>query len=79
MNGLDLLIKLDTLPTGFILVMITMVCISSGLLFLFIKKQWLFVRENNVSGLVHHQKTSEQKSDTINKNSHLSYHVWKSG
>jgi len=56
-----------------------MACVGGDLLFFFIKKQWLFVRENNVSELVHHQKTSEQNSDTNNKNSHISYHVWKNG
>jgi magnesium transporter len=44
MNGLNLN-KLDTLPTGFILVMITMVCVCGSLSVFFIKKQWMFVRE----------------------------------
>lgn len=78
MNGLDLN-KFDTLPTGFILVIIIMACVGGGLLFFFIKKQWIFVREQNGSERVRPQKTSEHKSHTNNKDSHISYHVWKSG
>jgi magnesium transporter len=44
MNGVDLN-NLETIPGGFVLVMITMAAIGLGLLFFFIKKQWLLVRE----------------------------------
>ena len=46
MNGLDLN-KLNILPVGFIFVIVTMVCIGVGLLFFFVKKQWIFARECN--------------------------------
>ena len=46
MNGLDLN-KLNILPVGFIFVIVTMVCIGVGLLFFFVKKQWIFARERN--------------------------------
>ena len=78
MNGLDLH-KLDALPTGFILVIIMMVCVGGGLLFFFIKKQWLLVREKNVSEQTQHAKTSEHKNHNDRKDSHISYRVWKSG
>jgi len=76
-NGLDLN-KLDNLPTGFILVIIMMVCVGIGLLVFFIKKQWLFVREKNGNQREHHQKTSEHRNHN-NNDSHITYRVWKSG
>ena len=76
--GLDLK-KLDTLPTGFVLVIIMMACAEGGLFFFFIKKQWIFVREQNGSEQENHQKSSEQRRHTNNKNSNVSHHVWKSG
>jgi magnesium transporter len=48
MNGLDLN-NLGELPSGFLIVVITMVCIGIGLLILFIKKQWIFVKGPNGS------------------------------
>jgi CorA-like Mg2+ transporter protein len=46
MNGIDLN-KLETLPEGFILIIIIMASIGIGSLIFFIKKQWLGVRSRN--------------------------------
>ena len=74
MNGLDLN-KIDALPAGFILVIVTMVCVGVGLMFLFIKKQWIFVREQNESK-EHYRETSQPKKHTNNdKNGHITYRV----
>ena len=78
MNGLDLN-NLGELPAGFLIVVISMAGTGIGLLVFFIKKQWIFVREQNGSEGVHHERTSEHKNDTNNKDSHISYRVWKSG
>jgi len=77
MNGLDLN-NLDELPSGFIIIVISMVCIGIGLLVFFIKKQWIFVREQNGSERVHNEKTSDHKNHS-HKDSHISYRVWNSG
>ena len=77
MNGLDLN-NLAELPAGFLIVIISMVCIGIGLLVFFIKKQWIFVREQNGKEREHHQKTSEHRNHN-NNNSHITYRVWKSG
>ena len=81
MNGLDLN-NLGELPSGFLIVVISMICIGIGLLVFFIKKRWLFVREQNGNEREHHQKTSEPNKHTNNnsnnkKNSHITYRVWK--
>jgi magnesium transporter len=76
MNGLDLN-KLDTLPIGFISVIVMMAVVAVGLLAFFIKKQWIFVREQNGIERVHRERTSEHKNHS-NSNSHVSYRVWKS-
>ena len=60
MNGLDLN-NLGELPAGFLIVVISMVCIGIGLLVFFIKKQWIFAREQNGSERAHHERTSEHK------------------
>ena len=78
MNGLDLN-NLGELPAGFLIVVISMVCIGIGLLVFFIKKQWIFAREQNGSERAHHERTSEHKNHTNNKDSHINYRVWKSG
>ena len=78
MNGLNLN-NLAELPAGFLIVVISMVCIGIGLLVFFIKKQWLFVREQNGNELEHHQKTIEHRNHNNNKSSHITYRVWKSG
>jgi hypothetical protein len=77
MNGVDIN-KIDTLPSGFLSVIVMMAVVGVGLL-VFIKKQWLLVQEKNGNDGVHHQKTGEQNNHTNNKNSHISYQVWKSG
>jgi len=78
MNGLDLN-NLDELPSGFVIIFISMVSIGIGLLVFFIKKQWIFVREQNGSKRGSHERTSEHKNQTNNKDSHISYRVWKTG
>jgi magnesium transporter len=78
MNGLDLN-KLDSLPAGFVSVIIIMAIVGVGLLIFFVQKQWIFVREKNVSERENHLKTSEGEKHANNKDSHVSYHVWKSG
>ena len=78
MNGLDLN-NLDELPAGFIIVFISMVCIGIGLLVFFIKKRWIFVREQNGSERVHQEGTSEHKNHKNSNDSHISYRVRKSG
>jgi hypothetical protein len=78
MNGLDLN-NLGELPAGFLIVVISMVFIGIGLLVFFIKKEWIFVREQNGSERAYHERTSEPKNHTKNKDSHISYQVWKSG
>ena len=60
MNGLDLN-NLAELPAGFLIVVISMVCIGIGLLVFFIKKQWIFAREQNGSERARHERTSELK------------------
>jgi hypothetical protein len=76
MNGLDLN-NLGELPAGFLIVVISMVAIGIGLLAFFIKKQWIFARQQNGSEGVHHERTSEHKNHSNNKDNHISYRVWK--
>ena len=78
MNGLDLN-NLDELPSGFVIIFISMVSIGIGLLVFFIKKQWIFVREQNGSKRGSHERKSEHKNQTNNKDSRISYGVWKTG
>jgi magnesium transporter len=78
MNGLDLN-NLGELPAGFLIVVVSMVCIGIGLLVFFIKKQWIFAREQNGSERVHNERTSGHKNHTSNKDSHINYRVWKNG
>lgn len=68
MNGLDLN-KLDSLPAGFVIIIVMMACVGGALLFFFIKKQWLFVREKNVTEAVHHHDASGHKNRSKNKDS----------
>jgi len=74
MNGLDLN-NLGELPAGFLIVVISMACIGIGLFVFFIKKQWIFAREQNGSERAHHKKTNEHKNHTNNTDSHISYRV----
>ena len=78
MNGLDLN-NLGELPAGFLIVVISMACTGIGLLVFFIKKQWIFAREQNGSERARHERTSEHKNHTNNKDGHISYRVWKRG
>ena len=78
MNGLDLN-NLGELPAGFLIVVISMAGIGIGLLVFFIKKQWIFVREQNGNERVHHERTSEHKNHSSKTDGHISYRVWKSG
>ena len=55
------------------MVVISMVCIGIGLLVFFIKKQWIFVREQNESERVRHEIISQHKNHTNNKDSHIRY------
>lgn len=48
MNGLDLN-EIEAMPAGFIVVIITMICVGGGLLALFIRKKWLLARETKIS------------------------------
>lgn len=56
MNGTDLS-NLESISTGFLIVIIIMVCIAIGLL-IFIKRQWILVREEYVSN---HRDTDQHK------------------
>ena len=47
MNGLDLN-DLSSLPSGFTIVMISMIIITGALIYLFIKKKWIKIRGNKV-------------------------------
>lgn len=74
MNGLDLN-QLDTVPAGFLIVIVMMVCVAGGLLAFFIKKQWLLVREKDSrNGLSIEDRKSPQDS---NDKSHTEYHIFK--
>jgi len=78
MNGLDLN-KLDSLPAGFVLVIIVMAIVGAGLFIFFVQKQWILVREKNASKRQNHLKTSEREKHANNDGSHISYQVWKGG
>lgn len=74
MNGLSL-DKLESFPTGFITVVITMILISGGLIAFFIKKQWLLVREKDKQNGVHsNNNISPIKS---NVKGQIDYHIFK--
>ena len=47
MNGLDLN-KLTALPSGFIIVVVSMIIITGAIFYLFSKKKWILVRTNKV-------------------------------
>jgi magnesium transporter len=78
MNGIDL-DRLDSSPTGFVLVMIMMACVAIGLLVFFVKKKWLWVRDNNDGESIHQQNAREQKNRPDNQNGHIRYHILKKG
>jgi hypothetical protein len=77
MNGIDIN-NFETLPEGFLLVMVLMAAVGIGLLVFFIKKQWLWVRNKNNEGeSVHEVNVREQKNRDQDKKSHISYTVFK--
>ena len=78
MNGVDLT-NLETIPGGFVLIMIAMAAIGLGLLFFFIKKQWLFVRETENQNDSHTKDTAVKPSQAKNSQSHAEYHIFKRG
>jgi len=78
MNGIDL-DRLDSSPTGFVLVMIMMACVAIGLLVFFVKKKWLWVRDKNNGESIHQQNVREQKNHSDNQNGHIRYHILKKG
>jgi magnesium transporter len=78
MNGVDLS-NLESVSTGFFIVIMIMVSTAIGLLLFFIKKQWILVRPRAGSETDNLQKTSEQNNRTKNKNSNASSPAWKNG
>jgi magnesium transporter len=61
MNGVDLQ-NLETIPTGFFVVLAIMVVIGIGLLLFFIKKQWLFAKVSNEGRASLYEQAHEQKN-----------------
>lgn len=78
MNGVDLS-NLESVSTGFFIVIIIMVSTAIGLLLFFIKKQWILVRPRAGSETDNHKKTAEQNNYTKKKNSNGSSRVRKNG
>jgi magnesium transporter len=74
MNGIDLN-QLETIPVGFILVIIVMSCIGIGLLVFFIKKQWIFARENQIQ--TESRTENEESPRDRSGKSHVEYHIFK--
>ena len=74
MNGVDLN-QIGEVSSGFILVIITMACVGAGLLFFFIKKQWLLVQDNEMNNGLHREVEKSQKQS--NGKSHVEYHIFK--
>jgi magnesium transporter len=77
MNGVDLG-KLDSVSTGFAIVITLMVSIAVVILLIFIKKQWLLVKRKRPDIQLEQQASDETKKDTKNTGSRISYHVFKS-
>ena len=71
MNGVDLS-NLESVSTGFFIVIMIMVSTAIGLLLFFIKKQWILVRPRAGSETDNRKKTAEQNNHTKNKNSNAS-------
>ena len=74
MNGVDLN-QIGQVSSGFILVIIMMACVGAGLLFFFIKKQWLLVQDNGMNNGLHREVEKSQKQS--NGKSHVEYHIFK--
>jgi magnesium transporter len=73
MNGVDLS-NLESVSTGFFIVIMIMVCTAISLLLFFIKKQWILVRPRAGSETDNHTK-AEQNNHPKNKNSNASSYV----
>ncbi len=74
MNGLDLS-EIEAMPAGFIVVIVTMMCVGGGLLGLFIEKQWLLVRERDKQNGMHSEDNElHRKSNTKGR---ADYHIFK--
>jgi magnesium transporter len=74
MNGIDLN-KISEFPSGFILVIITMVAVGLGLLVYFVKKQWLLVRDKELQDTSH--TNGEKIEHNSNNKNHAEYHIFK--
>jgi magnesium transporter len=74
MNGVDLN-QISVIPSGFLFVIITMFCVGGSLLLLFIKKQWLLVREPKKDDTLHHDK--REKRDNNKGQNCVNYRVFK--
>lgn len=74
MNGTDLN-NIETIPSGFVLVIIVMACIGTGLLVFFVKKQWIFARENQIQ--TEPQAENEKSPKDPRGKSHVEYHIFK--
>jgi magnesium transporter len=70
--------KLDSVSTGFAIVITLMVSIAVVILLIFIKKQWLLVKRKRPDIQLEQQASDETKKDTKNTGSRISYHVFKS-
>ena len=67
MNGVDLS-NLESVSTGFFIVIILMASTAIGLLLFFIKKQWILVGPHAGSEKEIYRKTAEQNTHTKSKN-----------
>ncbi len=54
--------NLESISTGFLIVIIMMACIAIGLLVFFIKKQWILVREKYIGKQMRHRDAGEHKT-----------------
>jgi hypothetical protein len=50
-----------------------MVCIGGGLLFIFVRKQWIWTRESKVPETVHEQNKREKRNGIMQKESLTMY------
>ncbi len=58
MNGTDLS-NLESVSTGFLIIIIVMACIAIGLFIFFVKKQWILVREEYADKQISHREVTE--------------------
>jgi magnesium transporter len=76
MNGIDLN-EIQVVPEGFIVVIITMICVGGGLLAYFIKKQWLLIRERDKQIGVHSEDNELHRKSNANAKGQVDYHIFK--